>query len=274
MSFEWLSFEWILTILTLLAGILYVMHRWWARRHPGEAKAPFLLETGRGFFPVLLAVLLIRSFVVEPFRIPSGSMIPTLLPGDFILVNKFHYGLRLPALHHKLISWHEPQRGDVVVFRFPENPRVDFIKRVIGVPGDEVVFSRRRLTINGKEAIVQPIGPYTGPGMAYTRMPAVEMQETLPGGSRHHVLYYLNAVGWDAVGGRAVMGPRDMEPFHVTVPAGSYFVMGDNRDDSDDSRRWGFVPEGNLVGKAFLIWMNWDGHKSHPLFERIGMSIG
>ena len=262
-----MSFEWILTILTIASGVLYAAHRWWwAKKNPDKAKAPFLLETGRGFFPVLLAVLLIRSFLVEPFRIPSGSMIPTLLPGDFILVNKFHYGLRLPAIHNKLIAWHEPGRGDVVVFRFPENPRVDFIKRVVGVPGDELVFYRKKLTINGVEAGLQPMGPYAGPGLEHTEMPITfqEMQETLPGGVRHRVLY-LDAAG---------IGPWDMEPFHVTVPAGKYFVMGDNRDNSDDSRRWGFVPEKNLVGKAFLIWMNWDGQKSRPLFERIGMSIG
>lgn len=219
-------------------------------------REPIVVEYARSFFPVLLLILLFRSFLAEPFKIPSGSMMPTLLVGDFILVNKFAYGLRLPVLNTKILPVGEPKRGDVFVFRYPENPKEDYIKRVIGLPGDEITYRNKTLYINGKEIPESYLGPYTGPSEPSRSMAGAQVKvEQL-----------------DGIGHRIMELPQ-LQIGHEgswKVPDGYYFAMGDNRDNSLDSRFWGFVPEANLVGKALIIWMNWD---SGVDFSRIGTLI-
>ncbi|CAG9181441.1 signal peptidase I [Cupriavidus respiraculi] len=222
-----------------------------------KLRQPWWLEYSASFFPVILAVFVLRSFVVEPFKIPSGSMIPTLVIGDFILVNKFVYGIRLPVVNKKVVAIGEPQRGDVMVFRYPKEPSLDYIKRVIGVPGDVVRYENKRLTINGKPAEYRPLPEYLDEErLSYSQ----QFRETLPGAVDHGILN-------DADRPPYISGPDADFPFRdnctynqqgltCKVPAGHYFVMGDNRDNSLDSRYWGFVPDENIVGKAFLIWMN------------------
>lgn len=204
--------------------------------------APKIVEYARSFFPVFLIVLVVRSFVVEPFRIPSGSMMPTLEIGDFILVNKFSYGIRLPILDKKIISVGEPQRGDVMVFRYPEDPSTPFIKRVVGLPGDRIGYYDKVLYINGEPAEQERIGTYTGVGRGSNMTGASERVEHLA--SKEHAI--LIQPGYPSM------------PIETIVPPGNYFVLGDNRDNSRDSRYWGTVPDKYLIGKAFLIWMNWD----------------
>jgi signal peptidase I len=206
---------------------------------------------------VILAVLLLRSFLIEPFRIPSGSMMPTLLVGDFILVNKYRYGIRLPVLNKKVYELDEPERGDVVVFRFPKDPGVDYIKRVVGVPGDHVVYRDKTLFINGEKIAQIPQGNYIGMGSGLSMSGADLRREDLTG-VKHDILVVPKIRGVNS---------------DVVVPEGHYFVMGDNRDNSNDSRYWGFVPEENLVGKAFMIWMNWDSAADGVGWGRIGDSI-
>lgn len=219
-------------------------------------REPIIVEYARSFFPVLFLILLFRSFLAEPFKIPSGSMMPTLYVGDFILVNKFTYGLRLPVLNKKVLALGEPQRGDVIVFRYPENPKQDYIKRVIGLPGDEITYRDKTLYINGKEIPHTDAGPYTGPSEAGRSMASAQVKlEQLPEVEHGILELPLYHVGHDGT---------------WRVPADSYFVMGDNRDNSMDSRFWGFVPEDHLVGKAFAIWMHWN----HGVdFKRIGTLI-
>ncbi|HEC17072.1 MAG TPA: signal peptidase I [Sedimenticola sp.] len=233
-------------------------------RHTRE---PVLVEYARSFFPVILIVLLLRSFLVEPFRIPSSSMMPTLLVGDFILVNKFAYGIRLPVLNKKIIEIGEPKRGDVVVFRYPLNPSIDYIKRVVGIPGDQISYRNKVLYINGRPMPQTPIGRYTGIGTGASETGSLYSMETLDG--VEHAILVRAAVPDFAPGCQVLLrGP-------VTVPEGKYFAMGDNRDNSNDSRCWGFVPEENLVGKAFGIWMSWDTKRpGFPVaWERLGEGI-
>jgi signal peptidase I len=220
-------------------------------------KQPIWLEYSASFFPVILFVFLLRSFVVEPFKIPSGSMIPTLLIGDLILVNKFSYGIRLPILDKKVISLQDPKPGDVVVFRYPKDPSLDYIKRVVGVGGDVVEYRNKKLIVNG---VVQPMKQlekyYDSNNFSYS----LHFRETL--GHRSHAI--LN----DADSPAYVMGVQDfpnrgsckydVNGFRCVVPSGQYFVMGDNRDNSSDSRIWGFVDDRQIVGKAFLVWMNFN----------------
>ncbi|MEN8167089.1 MAG: signal peptidase I [Pseudomonadota bacterium] len=238
----------------------------------GEAqvavKEPLLVEYSRSFFPVIFAVLILRSFLVEPFRIPSGSMMPTLLVGDFILVNKFSYGIRLPVLNKKVIELGEPQQGDVVVFRYPKQPWIDYIKRVVAVPGDSVRYQDKILYINGKPMPQTPVGMYTGIGSGAQMTGALKSLERLDG-IEHNILVHPMAPN-------LAMGCNVLRNGPITVPEGHYFAMGDNRDNSNDSRCWGLVPEENLVGKAFGIWMNWDSNlDSFPpvAWERIGNGI-
>jgi len=233
----------------------------------GRYKEPILVEYARSFFPVILIVLLLRSFVVEPFRIPSGSMMPTLLVGDFILVNKFAYGLRWPVLNTKFWENNEPKRGDVVVFRFPSDETTDYIKRVVGVPGDEIYYRDKTLYVNGEPMGQIPLGTYTGEGAGIGLTGIRQGVEDIDG-VEHQILV-------DPRRPDVPMGCNILLRGPVTVPEDSYFVMGDNRDNSNDSRCWGFVPEGNLVGKAFAIWMSWDGQRDgFPIaFDRLGNLI-
>ncbi len=228
-----------------------------------------IVEYSRSFFPIILIVLLLRSFVVEPFRIPSNSMMPTLLTGDFILVNKFAYGLRLPVTHTKFLDLGEPQRGDVVVFRYPRNPSEDYIKRVVGVPGDIVRYQNKVLTINGVEVAQIYRTEYEGVGSG-AEMTGVEVREETLNGVVHDIL--VIPPGHRLTNGER-FNPRK-DSFQAVVPEGHYFAMGDNRDRSGDSRYWGFVPEENLVGKAFMIWMNFDWKADSVIdWSRIGNDI-
>jgi len=254
------SFAGFLVLATVVTGLVWAGWAVLARSRKGEgekAERPWLVELARSLFPVVLAVLLLRSFVVEPFRIPSGSMIPTLQVGDFILVDKFAYGLRLPVVHTKILSTGEPHRGDVVVFRFPVNPKIDFIKRIVGLPGDVIEYKNKQIYVNGKPVPQKKLGVYTGEDSA--EMPySVEYKEDL-GGVKHDILKIPARPG--------------QPPQRFKVPPHHYFVMGDNRDNSDDSRTWGFVPEKNLVGKAVLIWFSWDTQAGKPAFGRFGKLI-
>lgn len=255
------NFELILFYATLISGVLALIDVVFLapiRKRKYQQKMPFIMDYARSFFPVLLIVFLLRSFLYEPFRIPSGSLEPTLLTGDFILVNKFDYGVRLPVIHKKIFNVGEPQRGDIIVFRWPPNPSVDFIKRVIGLPGDHISYVNKVLTVNGQ------VVPQTYLSMAMAedesgqQWQVSEKEEDLLG-TKHHI--YVNAQ-------KADTDYRD-----IIVPPGMYFVMGDNRDDSADSRFWGFVPEENIVGKAVLVWMSWDSMHTLPRFKRIGTVI-
>jgi signal peptidase I len=263
------DFSFILTVATVVTGVIWALDSWlWkpkrlqAATHAGVApelvREPIVVEYSRSFFPVILIVLVIRSFLFEPFRIPSDSMMPTLLDGDFIFVNKFAYGLRLPVLNSKIVDIGEPKRGDVIVFRLPTDPSVNYIKRLVGLPGDHVSVRDDRVYINDKLMAVTPTGLYTGPHNIGAQRDAEEAIENL-GGVEHRVLY---------IPGR---GPTD---YDAVVPAGHYFFMGDNRDNSQDSRfdKVGFVPEANLVGKAVRIWLNWDLPHA-PRWNRIGDAI-
>ena len=217
---------------------------------------PWWLDWTAGLFPVILIVFLLRSFLFEPFKIPSGSMVPTLLVGDLILVNKFHYGVRLPVLNKKVIANNDPQRGDVMVFRYPVDPRVDYIKRVVGVPGDEVAYLNQKLSINGQAVPTKALGEfYDEDSMRY-----VPMFSELLGATEHRILVEPKRPAF--FGGDQKSFPMHQncrylpEGVVCKVPPGHYFVMGDNRDNSQDSRFWGFVPDENIVGKAFFVWMN------------------
>jgi signal peptidase I len=222
------------------------------------AKEPLVVEYAKSFFPVIFAVLILRSFVVEPFRIPSGSMMPTLLVGDFILVNKFSYGLRWPVLNSKFMEIGEPERGDVVVFRYPLDESVDYIKRVVGVPGDALYYRDKQLLINGEVVATMPLGSYQGVGAGKRLTGASLAMENLTG-VKHDILFNPRVPDF-------APGCRVLSAGPIRIPQGHYFVMGDNRDNSNDSRCWGLVPEANLVGKDFAIWMSWDG-------ERAGLPI-
>lgn len=223
-------------------------------------RQPWWLDWTAGLFPVLFVVFVLRSFLFEPFKIPSGSMIPTLMVGDLILVNKFTYGVRLPVLNTKVTEGNAPQRGDVMVFRYPPQPTLDYIKRVVGVPGDTVAYLNKRLTINGQEVPTKDLPDFFDTdAMRYFG----QFEEAL--GDKPHKL--LNTNGMPAfVQGASEFPFREnctytIEGVTCKVPEGHYFTMGDNRDNSLDSRYWGFVPDANIVGKAFFVWMNFGNLK-------------
>ncbi len=235
-----------------------------------EAKArllaqPWWLDWTAGLFPVILVVFLLRSFVVEPFKIPSGSMVPTLVVGDLIAVNKYHYGLRLPVLNKKITEGQPVRRGDVVVFRYPVDPRLDYIKRVVGLPGDEVAYLNQQLSINGKPVPLKALGEhYDEDTLSYSPMFA----ETLDGREHRIRVEPRRQAYYGAEGNKRFPFAENCryQPEGVVckVPPGHYFAMGDNRDNSQDSRFWGFVPDANIVGRAFFVWMNFGN------FGRIG----
>ena len=223
---------------------------------------PMWIEYSGSFFPVIALVFFLRSFLYEPFQIPSSSMEPTLRIGDLILVNKFTYGVRLPILQKKIVDVNSPQRGDVMVFKYPKDTTVNYIKRVIGVPGDKIVYKNKHLTINDKEVSYQPLPDYLYQQKTQQRttlMYLPQSEENLTG-IRHKIVIKESAPSIDL--GRVMDFPYkerctyNYDGFACAVPAGNYFMMGDNRDDSEDGRYWGFVPEKNIVGKAFFIWMN------------------
>lgn len=250
-----INFALLLVILSVVSGVIYVLDVFfWAKnRAPGQ-KPSRVIEYSRSFFPVFVVVLLLRSFLVEPFRIPSGSLEPTLLVGDFVAVNKFAYGIRLPVWEKKVLPLGNPKKGEIAVFRWPPNPAYDYIKRVIGVPGDKVSYHDKTLTING------------------TKMEKTFVAYTVDESSGKAVAQYkenLNGVIHDIF----IREDTPAVDFEVLVPEGHYFMMGDNRDDSADSRYWGFVPDENLRGKAFLVWMSWNGKTSTLRWSKIGRWI-
>ncbi|MDZ7749511.1 MAG: signal peptidase I [Halofilum sp. (in: g-proteobacteria)] len=264
------DFELALVLATLVCGLIWGgdallfaggrRARSIAKTHGGREDAipdPTIVEYARSFFPVLLIVLVVRSFLAEPFRIPSESMLPTLEVGDFIVVNKFSYGVRLPVTHTQVLELGRPERGDVVVFRYPRNPSVNYIKRIVGLPGDQIAYYNRRLFVNGEPVPLERLGPYVPPGAGPGAEPLVEFREQL--GEMTHAMLL-------DPGGRSLEG-------EFVVPESRYFVLGDNRDHSNDSRRWGYVPAANLVGEAEMIWMHWDWNGGGVGWSRIGNTI-
>jgi len=274
-----IDFEQLLFWFTLVTGLIVLADfLYFSRRRKRKLAAAFpkiprsefkpsmMIEYSQAFFPILLIVFLLRSFWFEPFRIPSGSLEPTLLMGDFILANKFDYGLRLPVLHTKILNIGMPKRGDIIVFRWPPNPHYYFIKRVIGLPGDRIDYVNKELTINGQPVLQTsvPVIPAekSVPRESGEPMQVIEKEEDLFG-VRHDIYQEPSKIGYNFQ--------------NIHVPEGMYLVMGDNRDDSADSRYWGFVPEENIVGKAVLIWMSWDTfapYGTHKIrWDRIGKRI-
>jgi signal peptidase I len=266
-----MTFALILFSLLVLTGVIWLLDRFMlsAKRAAG-ASEPWWVEYAKSFFPVILIVFLLRSFLVEPFKIPSGSMIPTLHVGDFILVNRYTYGLRLPIINKKFIEINQPKRGDVMVFHYPEDPSVDYIKRVVGVPGDVLVYRNKKLSINGEEQALLRDGDYNYVESELRFVHTERYIENL-GGRKHAVL--LNPEMPQVHMSNVAIFPLheqcsySEEEVRCTVPVGHYFMMGDNRDNSRDSRYWGFVPDEMIVGKAFFIWMNFGELK------RVGLSI-
>jgi signal peptidase I len=263
------DFAAVLLVAATVTGLVWLFDAKLARkrRTAGEPE-PVVVDMARAFFPVIVVVFLIRSFWIEPFKIPSGSMKPTLLVGDFILVNKYTYGIRIPVINKKVIDVNAIRRGDVVVFRYPADPSVDYIKRVIGLAGDKVVYRGKRLTINGEPVAVQSSGFYTDSELNYMRLPT--FIEKL--GEKSHQMMIVPAQPPVNLAEVRQFAHRENceyndDGFSCTVPAGEYFMMGDNRDQSSDSRYWGFVPDDHVKGRAFLVWMNFGD------FKRIGNGI-
>lgn len=250
-----MNFALCLVVLSLVSGVIYLLDiLFWEKKRKKDQAPTRLIEYSRSFFPIFIIVLLLRSFLVEPFRIPSGSLEPTLLVGDFLAVNKFAYGLRLPVWEKKVISIATPKTGEIAVFRWPPDPSFDYIKRVIGVPGDKIAYHNKVLTING-EKMQQTFVEYTtdeSSGKAVAKY-----RENL-NGVEHYIFMRPDVAAVD---------------FEVEVPPGHYFMMGDNRDDSADSRFWGFVADSYLRGKAFLIWMSWNSNADMVRWSRIGNLI-
>jgi len=263
-----IDFALVLVVLTSLSGFIWLVDSLLFRQRRMDRsvqksmerpREPVIVEYARSLFPVLLIVLVFRSFLFEPFKIPSGSMIPTLLVGDFIVVNKFSYGIRLPVLNKKIIDIGEPERGDVVVFRYPKDTGVNFIKRAVGLPGDTVTYRDKQLFINGEKVETKAAGRFDSTDIKCTT-PSVDATlhwEEL-GDANHNILLHDRAGGRDG---------------QWVVPDGHYFMMGDNRDRSNDSREWGFVPEQNILGRAVGIWLNFDFEKGCADFSRVGNGI-
>ncbi|HYM29444.1 MAG TPA: signal peptidase I [Steroidobacteraceae bacterium] len=292
---ERLDFSAVLLGITVVTGLVWALDALWlgprraaaaraAGRSPEAVAEPGTVDYARSFFPVALVVLLLRSFVFEPYRIPSDSMMPTLLDGDFIIVNKYAYGLRLPVLNRKVVGIGAPQRGDVVVFRWPVDPSVNFIKRLVRLPGDHVEVHDNLIVINGK-AVQFYVGPQRYNDGCYVNMSLAREQL---GAHQHEAIFCPVALDRAPLlpsckrsglrgyvcGDEDAPGGMRAPPFVGDVPPGHYLMMGDNRDNSDDGRSWGYVPEENLVGKATRIWFNWDPRRSGgPIWSRIGAAI-
>ena len=256
-----IDFAFYLTIIVLITGMVTLLDKLFfakKRRLAGKTKPPLWIEYMRAFFPVLLAVWILRSFIFQPYRVPTGSLEPTIMPGDFIAVEQFAYGLRLPMLNQEFLNIGKPKRGDIALFRWPRDPNMVFVKRVIGLPGDHVTYKNKVLYINGKKMgqtflyRTNDVGPY-----GYRRLVEVK-QENLEG-IKHDI--YVQPYG------------GEIQNYHLVVPPRHYFVMGDNRDDSDDSRQWGFVPAKNLIGKAFGIWMSWNPLNHDVRWHRVGIAL-
>jgi signal peptidase I len=288
------DFSLVLVVITALSGLVWAVDSWLLRprrdaaaraggRDPAALPDPGTVDYARSFFPVAFVLLVLRSFLFEPYRIPSDSMMPTLLDGDFIVVNKFAYGLRLPVIHRKFYGSGLPARGDVAVFRFPPDPSINYIKRVVGLPGDLVQVRADRLVINGEPVPFREIARYSDG--CYLNMRLAEEQL---GEHRHQVLHCLTQdgivvsplpgcnrdIGQGYVCNEAVGNGGDSGDRLMRVPEGSYLMIGDNRDNSQDGRWWGFVDEKLLVGKATRIWFNWDLQRSGgPAWGRIGNPI-
>lgn len=256
-----IDFAAILTYAVLLTGIVLLLDKifWKKKRQQAKTEEPVLIEYCRSFFPMLLIIWSIRSFLIQPYRVPTGSLEPTIMPGDFIAVNQFAYGLRLPVLNWKMLALGTPKRGDIALFRWPVDPKIVFVKRVVGVPGDHIQYKDKTLYINGQKAEHQfikndfDVDPISGISMP------VEVHREDMSGIEHSI--FLHSVGGET---------QDID---LVVPSGQYFMMGDNRDNSDDSRSWGFVPDRNLIGKAFVVWMSWDSVEHRVRWQRIGNGI-
>lgn len=240
----------------VITGIIAVIDIYFANKQlipnlPNQQR-PFLAEQSRSLFFIFLIVFMVRTFVVDHYQVPSSSLEPTLLPGDYVLINQFKFGIRLPTWKKKLLSLNEPKNGDIVVLKWPVNESVHFIKRVVGVPGDKISYINKVLYINNK------IARQTTVHDENLNAPIIKKEENLNG--VQHFIYINPAV-------------PTQNFYNLVVPQGQYFVMGDNRDDSDDSRFWGLVPEENIVGKGFMIWLSWDSLAHHIRFERMGKFI-
>jgi len=253
------SFPALMVSLVAITGVIWLLDKYILapNRATGQSE-PVIVEYAKSFFPIILAVLVVRSFLVEPFRIPSASMVPTLHIGDFILVNKYDYGVRLPVINTKVLEVSKPERGDVVVFRYPPNPSIDYIKRVVGLPGDRVQYIDKTIYINGE---MMPQNELDKKADLLGIVPAKNKVLSEQLGSKLHDI--------------AIAPGQQRVLVDSTIPDGEYFVMGDNRDNSSDSRFWGTVPEQNLVGRAFYIWMSWDCNASWSCitWNRVGSSI-
>ncbi len=256
------DFSFVLVVLAILAGVIWGVDSWLfaaRRRAAGAVKDPVLVDYARSFFPVIVIVLVLRSFLYEPFRIPSDSMMPTLVQGDFIFVNKWRYGPRLPVVNTRLFEVGHPERGDVVVFRKPTDPGMVLIKRLVGLPGDVIRVTGDQVSINGTPSRIDVGGLYTGPKDA--QYPFTLVAEEQLGDARHAVLLVQTRAGLEG---------------EWRVPAGHYFMMGDNRNNSQDSRypEVGYVPEANIIGRAEAIWLTLDpDHKWRLLWNRMGTAI-
>jgi signal peptidase I len=245
-----MDFTLILVVIVLVSGVISGLDLLYFKSKRNGREPGIIIDYSRSFFPVLFLVLMLRSFLFEPFQIPSGSMLPTLKIGDFILVNKFDYGLRLPVLGNTVFEVGEPKRGDVMVFKYPEDSRINFIKRVVGIPGDTVEYLNKVVYVNGEAQTLTPVVPDNS-----LVVPPLTEEAFEELGDREHRIW------------RRMTQGRDFGP--IQIPAGQYFVMGDNRDNSNDSRVWGFVDDSLVVGRAFAVWMHWEQLLSIPSFSDV-----
>jgi len=253
------DFPFYLTLSVIVTGIISLIDVvWLANKRDAAQPMPKLIEYARSFFPALLLVWGVRSFLVQPYRVPTGSLEPTVMPGDFIAVKQYAYGIKLPVTHTQLVKMGVPQTGDVALFFWPVNTELRFVKRVIGIPGDHIVYKDKVLTINGTEMTQELVGNAVSEEPGQLPSSVIHKIENLNG--IKHDIFMRKTGGYT-------------QTLDVTVPKGQYFMMGDNRDDSDDSRFWGFVPEENFIGKAFGVWLSWDSNSTSVRWHRIGIGI-